>query len=165
MGHDRSDNEAAGGGQAGLEEPIRQPAGATAASWLHDGSRQAEKAFLTIVYRIFIQSCPRIIPASHPTKGDPHQANEPDLPRISGQITGRAANTGVDGLIPLPIFDAAFGVAGYAPGGTSQSSQFTNANYIALLQQGQAGALANQLATNATFLCNMVGSTFSPCAR
>ncbi len=75
-----------------------------------------------------------------------------------------ADNTGAAGLIPLPIFDAAFGVSGFAPGGTNQSSQFTNANYIALLQQGQAGALANQLATTVTFLCNMVGNTFSPCA-
>jgi len=75
-----------------------------------------------------------------------------------------ADNTGAPGLIPLPIFDSAFGIAGYAAGGTNQSSQFTNANYIALLQQGQAGALANQLATTVTFLCNMVGNTFSPCA-
>jgi hypothetical protein len=73
-------------------------------------------------------------------------------------------NQGYPGQVPLPIFDAAFGVAGFAAGGTSQASQYTNANYTALLQQGQAGALANQLATTTTFLCNMVGSTFSPCA-
>ena len=77
--------------------------------------------------------------------------------------TSFADNTGAAGLIPLPIFDAAFGVSGFAGGGTNQSSQFTNSNYLVLLQQGQAGALANQLATTVTFLCNMVGSTFSPC--
>jgi hypothetical protein len=73
-------------------------------------------------------------------------------------------NQGYSGQVPLPIFDAAFGVAGFAAGGTSQSSQYTSSSYIGLLQQGQAGALANQLATTAPFLCNMVGSTLIPCA-
>lgn len=79
-----------------------------------------------------------------------------------------ADNTGAPGLIPLPIFDAAFGGAGSAPGSTNVTSSFTNPNFITLLQQGQAGTLANQLATSPTFLCNMVGNgngRFSvPCA-
>jgi hypothetical protein len=77
-----------------------------------------------------------------------------------------ADNTGVTGLVPLPIFDAAFGVSGAAPGGSNQATSFSTENYITLLQQGQAGALANQLATQAggTFLCNMVGTALSPCA-
>lgn len=77
-----------------------------------------------------------------------------------------ADNTGAAGLIRLPIFDAAFGVSGAAPGASNQSSSFSNANFIALLQQGQAGALANQLGTQAggMFLCNMVGTSLSPCS-
>jgi len=77
-----------------------------------------------------------------------------------------ADNTGVPGLIPLPIFDAAFGVSGAAPGASNQSASFTTTQYLALLQQGQAGALANQLATAAggTFFCNLVGSNLSPCS-
>jgi len=80
--------------------------------------------------------------------------------------TSFADNTGVAGLIPLPIFDAAFGVAGAAPGASNQSSSFSNPNYTALLQQGQAGALANQVGTQAggTFFCNMVGTSLSPCS-
>lgn len=69
-----------------------------------------------------------------------------------------ADNTGAPGLIPLPIFDAAFGGAGAAPGSTNVTSSFSNPNFITLLQQGQAGALANQLATSSTFLCNLVGN-------
>jgi len=81
-----------------------------------------------------------------------------------------ADSTGVAGLIPLPIFDAAFGTSGYAPGGGNPCPpgtpmcNFTSSTYITQLQQGQAGALANQLATTAAFLCNMVGSPFAPCA-
>jgi hypothetical protein len=77
-----------------------------------------------------------------------------------------ADNTGVPGLIPLPIFDAAFGVSTAPIGASSQSGSFTNSSYIAYLQQGQAGALANQLATasGGTFLCNMVGTNLAPCS-
>jgi hypothetical protein len=74
-----------------------------------------------------------------------------------------ADSTGLPGLVPLPIFEAAFGGTGAAAGSTNALSSFSNPNFIALLQEGQAGALANALATSPTFLCNMVGSTFSPC--
>jgi hypothetical protein len=73
------------------------------------------------------------------------------------------ADTGA-GDIHLPIFDAAFGGAGAAPGSTNQLSSFTSSNFIALLQQGQAGALANALAINPNFLCNMVGTSLAPCS-
>jgi hypothetical protein len=87
------------------------------------------------------------------------------VPACSTSASGLSfQNQGYPGQVGLPIFDAAFGVAGFAAGGTSQASQYTNTNYAALLTQGQAGALANQLATTTTFLCNLVGSTFSPCA-
>lgn len=74
-------------------------------------------------------------------------------------------NQGLAGQVPLPIFDAAFGGAGAAlPSASLLGSSYTNSQFIPLLQQGQAGALANQLASTATFLCNMVGgTTFSPC--
>lgn len=75
-----------------------------------------------------------------------------------------ADNTGAPGVVPLPIFDAAFGAAGAAPGASDQTSSFTNSTYTAFLQQGQAGALANALATSGTFLCNMVGTSLSPCS-
>lgn len=76
------------------------------------------------------------------------------------------ADTGAAGLIPLPIFDAAFGVSTKSIGASNQSGSFTNPNYIAFLQQGQAGALANQLATasGGTFLCNMVGTNLPACS-
>ncbi len=69
-----------------------------------------------------------------------------------------ADNTGAPGVVPLPIFDAAFGVSGAAPGAVNVKSAFSNPNFITLLQQGQAGALANALATNPTYFCNMVGN-------
>jgi len=74
-------------------------------------------------------------------------------------------NTGRPGLVPLPIFEAAFGGTGAAqPSPSLLNSSFTNPNYIALLQQGQAGAMGFQLASTASYLCNMVGGTaFTPC--
>ncbi len=65
------------------------------------------------------------------------------------------ANNGLPGQSPLPIFTAAFG---------SQTSNFTNGTFITNLQTGAAGSLAQSLARSVTFFCNMVGSSFSPCA-
>ena len=65
--------------------------------------------------------------------------------------------TGFSGIIPTPIFDAAFQ-------GLAASAGFSNSGFINLLNSGQAGALANALAQNSTYLCPMVGSNFSPCA-
>jgi hypothetical protein len=69
------------------------------------------------------------------------------------------------GLTPTPIFDAAFGGAGAAPGATpvTPANGYANSSYIALVEEGQAGALANALAISPTFLCNMIGNSFSPC--
>ena len=76
-------------------------------------------------------------------------------------------NQGLTGQVALPIFDSAFGGTGAAQNaGTplSPSNNYTNSFFVQLLQQGQAGALAYQLASTASFLCNMVGSTnFRPC--
>jgi len=76
------------------------------------------------------------------------------------------ADNNLAGQVPLPIFDAAFGVSGAAPGASSQSASFSGPPFVPLLTQGQAGAAANQLAAQAggAFLCNMVGTSLSPCA-
>lgn len=56
----------------------------------------------------------------------------------------------------LPILTQAFA--------TSGASNFTNSQYVTWLQQGQAGALANTLTSNAAYLCSLVGAAkFSPC--
>jgi hypothetical protein len=68
-------------------------------------------------------------------------------------------NTGSAGAAGLPIMDQAFGVGG---------SAFSNPSYISLVQTGQAGALANAIATSSTYFCNLVGNgngTFTPCVN
>lgn len=78
-----------------------------------------------------------------------------------------ADNTGAPGLVPLPIFDAAFGGSGSAGSALSPSQGFQNSTFVTLLQQGQAGALANSLAGQSTYLCRLVGNgggAFSPCS-
>ncbi|HUX46047.1 MAG TPA: TonB-dependent receptor [Terracidiphilus sp.] len=58
-----------------------------------------------------------------------------------------------------PIFDDAFG--------GSNASDYTNAQFINYLNTGQAGAMASVLANVAgtvPYFCNLVGSSFSPCA-
>jgi hypothetical protein len=61
------------------------------------------------------------------------------------------------GSQPTPIFDQAFDATG-------ATANYTNAQFITYLQQGQAGAFANALAGNASYLCSLVGeSNFSPC--
>jgi len=79
---------------------------------------------------------------------------------------GRAgfANNSLPGQVPLPIFEAAFGARG-SQAALAAASGFTNAGFITNLQQGTAGALAGSLAGNSQYLCRMIGSPFSPCAR
>jgi hypothetical protein len=71
---------------------------------------------------------------------------------------------GLPGEVPLPIFDAAFGARGTCTGCNAILGNYTSATFITQLQQGQAGLLANTLATNSAFVCRMFGSTFIPCA-
>ncbi|HEX6463101.1 MAG TPA: hypothetical protein VFZ98_01555, partial [Vicinamibacterales bacterium] len=73
------------------------------------------------------------------------------------------ANNGLPGQSALPIFDAAFGARGSQPA-LASASGYTNGSFITLLQQGQAGALAQQLAGTSVYLCRMLGDTFSPCS-
>jgi hypothetical protein len=75
------------------------------------------------------------------------------------------ADQGLAGQVPLPIFTAAFGGAGAAAGASNQLASFQGPPFVPFLQQGQAGAAANQLATQGglSFLCNMVGTNLPPC--
>jgi hypothetical protein len=63
------------------------------------------------------------------------------------------ANNGLPGQFALPIFASAFGGA---------TSNYSNGTYITNLQTGAAGSLANSLAGNTTFFCNMVGTVAFP---
>jgi hypothetical protein len=72
------------------------------------------------------------------------------------------ANNNLAGQAATPIFDAAFGARGAQPV-LPANQAYTNANFISDLRNGEAGRLAGRLATSATYLCRMVGSTFGPC--
>ena len=74
------------------------------------------------------------------------------------------ANQGRPGQVPLPIFDAAFGARG-SLAAIASASGYTNPAFITNLQNGEAGGLANTLATNQNYVCRMFGNTFSPCLR
>jgi len=75
------------------------------------------------------------------------------------------ANNGFAGQQALPVFDAAF--AGEASGGTGVPFEdYANSGFINNLQTGQAGALANTLASingPVPYICNLVGPAFTPC--
>ena len=68
------------------------------------------------------------------------------------------------GQVALPIFDAAFGARG-SLATIAAGSGYGSTGFITNLQNGEAGALANTLATNQDYVCRMFGSNFSPCAR
>jgi hypothetical protein len=72
-------------------------------------------------------------------------------------------NRGLPGQVPLPIFGAAFGALGSQPA-LATASGYTNGTFITQLQQGQAGALANAMAGNSTYLCRLVGAALPACA-
>ena len=73
-------------------------------------------------------------------------------------------NLGRPGQVALPIFDAAFGARG-ALAAIVAGSGYGSTGFITNLTNGEAGALANTLATNQNYVCRMFGSNFSPCAR
>jgi hypothetical protein len=76
----------------------------------------------------------------------------------SFQDLGRA------GQVALPIFDAAFGARG-SLAAIASGNGYTSTGFITNLQNGEAGALANMLATNQNYVCRMFGTSFSPCGR
>jgi Carboxypeptidase regulatory-like domain len=73
---------------------------------------------------------------------------------------GRAgfANNGLPGQVAMPIFDAAFA-------GVDPNLAFESGTFINLLDTGQAGELANNIASTSTYFCRLVGNGFSPCAN
>jgi hypothetical protein len=73
-------------------------------------------------------------------------------------------NLGRPGQVALPIFDAAFGARGNLAA-IAAGSGYQSAAFITNLQNGEAGALATQLAANQNYVCRMFGNSFSPCAR
>ncbi|HYT77309.1 MAG TPA: hypothetical protein VEL79_21315, partial [Vicinamibacterales bacterium] len=73
------------------------------------------------------------------------------------------ANNGLPGQAPLPIFDAVFGARGSQPA-LPASQGYTNGTFINNLTQGEAGRLAQSLASNINYACRLYGSTFGPCA-
>lgn len=68
------------------------------------------------------------------------------------------------GQVALPIFDAAFGPRG-SLAAIVAGSGYQSTAFITNLQNGEAGSLANTLATNQNYVCRMFGNTFSPCNR
>jgi hypothetical protein len=76
------------------------------------------------------------------------------------------ADNGFAGQQALPVFDAAF--AGESAGGTGVPfADYANSGFINNLNTGQAGTLANTLASvngPVPYICNLIGSAFTPCA-
>ena len=68
-------------------------------------------------------------------------------------------NATFQGSNPTPLFDQAFAATGVA-------GNYTNGQFITYLAQGQAGAFANALANNPSYLCSMINAaSFSPCGN
>jgi hypothetical protein len=79
---------------------------------------------------------------------------------------GSFANHGLAGQQALPLFDAAF--AGEGPGADGSFQDYTNGDFVTMLQMGEAGSLAGRLTNNngtAPYFCNLVGSAFGPCTN
>ncbi len=72
-------------------------------------------------------------------------------------------NRGLPGQVALPLMDAAFGARG-SQAALAAGSGYTSGTFINNLQLGNAGTMANTLATNNIYYCRMVGSGFKPCA-
>lgn len=77
------------------------------------------------------------------------------------------ANNGLSGQADLPIMTAAF--AGESANSVDGSlADFANGSFINELQSGQVGAMASTLSGvsgTTTYFCNLVGSSFAPCAN
>lgn len=77
------------------------------------------------------------------------------------------ANNGLPGQAALPVFDAAF--AGESSGGAGVPfADYANSSFINALTTGQVGTLASTLAGiggPVSYICNLVGSSFAPCAN
>jgi len=78
-----------------------------------------------------------------------------DFQNAQANLTASGGTT-FQGSNPTPILNQAFAATGLA-------SNFTNGQFITYLNQGQAGAFANTLAGNSSYLCSLV-STFNGCS-
>lgn len=77
-----------------------------------------------------------------------------------------SGGTTFHGSNKTPIFDAAF--AGEPTGTYGGAVDYENADYLNYIKTGQVGAIANVLSGisgTTTYFCNLVGSSFSPCAN
>jgi len=70
------------------------------------------------------------------------------IARAANAASNNYGNQGLAGQVALPIFQASFGSA--------TSTQFANATNALRIAQGQAGVVANTLATNTTFQANRI---------
>lgn len=83
------------------------------------------------------------------------------------QSSNNFNNWGLTGQGNVPIFAAAFGPNGSGTtqqSALSQSGGFGSGVFIPLLDQGQAGGLANSLSRQSTYLCRLVGNALQACA-
>ncbi len=79
-------------------------------------------------------------------------------------VSNSFANMGFAGEGNMPIFDAAF-AGEKTVGGALQD--YSNSSFITSLKTGQVGRIANTLSGisgTAPYFCNLVGSSFTPCA-
>jgi len=75
-----------------------------------------------------------------------------------------ADNTGAPGVLPTPIFDAAFNGNGITTA-ASDGNGYANPGYIFDLNTGQAGAMATSFAQTFATYCNMAGVGYGPCGN
>ncbi|HEV2304481.1 MAG TPA: hypothetical protein VGR93_03110, partial [Candidatus Acidoferrales bacterium] len=75
-----------------------------------------------------------------------------------------ADNTGAPGVMPTPIFDAAFSGNGVTTA-PNDGNGYANTGYIFDLNTGQAGAMATSFTQNSTYFCNIAGASYGPCGN
>ena len=88
----------------------------------------------------------------------------------NSSFQGSFANHGLPGQQATPIFAAAFqgGQEFASPCADGSAADYCNSSFITQLQTGAAGSMASTLAGvsgTAPYLCNLVGSSFTPCAN
>jgi hypothetical protein len=82
----------------------------------------------------------------------------------SNGVQSFADNTGFSGIVPTPIFNAAFTGNGITTGATDPGG-YANPTYIYDVSTGQAGAMATSFAHTYSTFCNMAGANFKPCGN
>ncbi|MGH9162778.1 MAG: carboxypeptidase regulatory-like domain-containing protein, partial [Vicinamibacteraceae bacterium] len=72
------------------------------------------------------------------------------------------ADNDLPGQAPLPLFEAAFGAVGSQPA-LEEATGFGNGTFVTMLEQGEAGGLAEAMAGDNLYLCRLVGSALPAC--